>query len=261
MSSHEYCLGFQRWEDHSAQDSQSWPRPRCSQPAWPHAGVAASRPRRPTRLDDGRGVDDHDGVVDADNARQDRLQRHERVRDRHRHAVRLQAGRRPTRSPSSPACPGRASSSAATATRRRSRRVTSTTSPRRCSRRSACSKLVVRNENFDAITAGTVHEVRRRVVADLDHVRSGQGRQVLDPLLPVEPGHPRQQGRTVDHDARRGQDGAVGRADQHDRGRPAATRSSPTKDPKVFQNAVRRVRGAAGQADRRGPHRHRDQPR
>ncbi len=97
------------------------------------------------------------------------------------------------------------------------------------------SKLVVRNENFDAITAGTVTEVRRRVVADLHHLRPGQGREVLDPLLPVEPGHPRSTRRHFDPHARRREEGAVGRADQHDRQSTCSTKIKPDKEPKVFQ--------------------------
>ena len=82
-------------------------------------------------------------------------------------------------------------------------------------------KLVVRNENFDAITAGTVTKYdialsqisitcdRAKVVKfSIPYFQSNQG--ILD-----------QHGRPVDPHARRREERAVGRADQHDRDRPA----------------------------------------
>ena len=49
----EYCLGFQRWEDHSAQIRNPGHGRRCSRREWPHAGAVASPRHRPTH-DDGR---------------------------------------------------------------------------------------------------------------------------------------------------------------------------------------------------------------
>ena len=104
------------------------------------------------------------------------------------------------------------------------------------------SKLVVRNENFDSITAGTVtnYDValsqititcdRAKVVKfSIPYFASNQG-------ILVNKGEP-------DHDPRRGQDGAVGRADEHhrdrsarqDQARPRTRRSSsrcPTRTPR-----------------------------
>ena len=124
--------------------------------------------------------------------------------------------------------PGPGSWRAATPTRRRSRPATSTTSPRRCSRQFGLSKLVIRNENFDAITAGTVtnYDVAlSQITITCDRAKVVK---FSIPYFAVEPGHPREQGRH-DRDARRREEGAVGRADEHHRDRPARQRSSPTR--------------------------------
>ena len=79
----------------------------------------------------------------------------------------------PAPSRSSPACPARASGKAATPTRPRSPRATSTTSPSAWRPTSGSRRSASATSGFDAIVAGTHHELRPRALADLDHGRRG----------------------------------------------------------------------------------------